>query len=275
MKRINYLGTGLVLALGLCMSVAASADPLTCPGSTPSPNGANIATRVFDDCPITILNVTNAYPGAIVFDDQNYICLGGANLDTWSFSTDGGASKAKFENCSSYMFCADVNLSGTSPNLEGGLRVSPWWSPDADGKFMINATSGEIACFSGRLPFYSFTAAYGIHYTRGTTVHMEVDYLGNGANALHPATIEYKVIVGGTPYTSGPIAFDQGNVSEGVVHGNWGELYEAYAGGYFQHGNGSGQAVGSTGYFSQICYSPLVPTPTTKSTWGHLKQIYR
>jgi hypothetical protein len=276
MKRINYLGTGLALALGLFASVAASADPLTCPGGTPSPNGANIAERVFNDCPVTTLSTTNAYPGVIIFNETGYVCFGGTNLHTWSFSTDGGASKAQFENCSAYRFCADVSLSGTTPNSEAGLRVSPWWSPDADGKFMINAASGEIACFGGRLPFYTFTGAYGITYTRGTTVHMEIEYQPNGLSSFHPATIVYKIVVGGTPYSSPALPFDEGNPSEAAVHGAWGELWPAYAGGYFQQsGTANGDNVGMTAYFSNICYEPLIPTSTTNSSWGRIKQIYR
>jgi len=30
---------------------------------------------------------------------------------------------------------------------EGGLRISPWWAKFVDGRFMANATTGEIACF--------------------------------------------------------------------------------------------------------------------------------
>lgn len=277
MKRISYLGTGLVLALGMFTSVVASAQNITCPGTTPSPNGANIAERVFNDCPITVLNTTNGYPAIIRFDEQNDQCFGGANLNTWSFSTDGGASKAQFENCSAYRFCADVTMDGSNPNAEAGLRVSPWWSPDADGKFMINAGSGEIACFSGRLPFYSFTVAYGIHYVRGATVHMEALYQPNGLSSFHPATIEYRIVVGGTPYSSGPLNFDEGNTSpsEAPFHGNWGELTTAYAGGYAQQSGGNGDPVGMVTTFTNICYEPLIPTATKSSTWGRLKQLYR
>ena len=165
MQRIRSTGIAfVVLAIGLvCSSIAlaqAKGDGRTCPGTTPRPNGAQIHTRVFNDCPTSTLTVTNAYPSSISISDQHVDCYGYANLHTWSFSTDGGLTKAIFENCSSYRFCANVVLTGTGSG-EGGLRLAPWWSPDADGKFMLN-TGGEIACFGGRLPFYSFTANYGV-----------------------------------------------------------------------------------------------------------------
>ena len=39
---------------------------------------------------------------------------------------------------------------------------------------MISIGGGEIACFGGRLPFYSFTAAYGLHYVPGTAIWMQI-----------------------------------------------------------------------------------------------------
>lgn len=276
MLRTRYSVFAAVLMLGLAWSVVASAgDGRTCPGVTPLPNSANIAQRVFNDCPTSALSVTNAYPASIVISDNNLACFGFANLHTWSFSTDGGLTKAQFENCSAYQFCADVAADGDDPNGEVGLRLSPWWSPDADGKFMLNYGTGEIACFSGRLPFYSFTAAYGIHYTRGQFVHMEVVYLPNALNSTSPATIEYRLVLGGTPYTSGPLPFDSGNLAEDPPHGLWGELVPAYAGGYFQPQVGGGLPVGMTATFSNICYFDLSPTPAKKSTWGSVKALYR
>ncbi|HTO92597.1 MAG TPA: hypothetical protein VMJ70_15810, partial [Candidatus Sulfotelmatobacter sp.] len=240
MQRIRYSIVLLALAGVLAAASSAYADGRVCPGSTPNPNAANVTTRVFNDCPISTLNVTNSYPASIVISDQDLVCFGYANLHTWSFSTDGGATEAQFENCSAYTFCADVAADGNDPNGEIGLRVAPWWSPDADGKFMLNFGTGEIACFGGRLPFYSFTAAYGVHYVRGATVHMAITYIHNLLNQASPATIQYDLVIGGTPYSSGPLNYDQGNPNEDPPHGQWGELVPTYVGGYFQPQLGQG-----------------------------------
>lgn len=274
MQRTRYSTFALVLALGLFASVAANAgDGRTCPGATPNPNGAQISERVFNDCPITALVSNNLYPALISISDQNYICLGGANLHTWSFSEDAGLTKAQFENCSSYSFCADVRGEGQQGEL--GLRLAPWWSPDADGKFMLNL-GGEIACFGGRLPFYSFTGAFGIHYVNGSVVHMEVIYTPNGLSDVSPATVEYKVTMGGPTFSSGPLAFDSGNLGEDPPHGLWGELVPAYAGGYVQlPGTATGTPVGILGTFGNICYYNNGVTATKASTWGGLKLRYR
>lgn len=276
MRRISYSNLGLaVLCMGLLASSAAfGADGRTCPGNTPSPNGANIKLRAFNDCPTSTVGFTNSYPGSIVISDTNNDCFGGANLHTWSFSTDGGLTKAQFENCSYYHFCATVCLDGNA-NAEGGLRVSPWWSPDADGKFMINAATGEIACFSGRLPFYTFTGAYGIRYQRGSCVLMDVVYNPHSLSASDPGTITYSITIGPNFYTSGPLPFDMGNPTEDPPHGLFGELVPAYAGGYFQIPGGNGLPLGMVATWSNICYENLGATPTVKSSWGKLKTLYR
>lgn len=273
MKRNSYIALA-VLTVGLACSSIASAETLVCPGYTPQANGAYVATRVFNDCPTSTLNAINNYPALISFDDQNLDCFGGANLHSWVFSADGGATRAQFQNCSEYRFCADVTLSGTA-SCEGGLRIAPWWSPDVDGRFMINK-GGEIACFSGRLPFYSFTVAHGITYTPGVTAHMEMVYLANGLALGSPATVEYRISLGGGPtFTSGPLPFDEANVGEGAVHGLWGALYPHYPGGYFQLNPGSGTPVGATATFENICFEFQTSTPTEATTWGRVKTLYR
>lgn len=274
MKLNRYFAASLTLALAIGAVATANAQ-LTCPGNTPIPNSARVATRIFNDCPTSTVTVVNTYPALVSISDQNLDCFGFANLHNWSFSTDGGASSVQFENCSSYRWCADVTLSGTARG-EGGLRLSPWWSPDVDGRFMINATNGEIAAFGGRLPFYSFTGAYGITYTKGVVAHMEAIYRPNGLNASSPATIEYRIALGAGPtYTSGPLQFDEGNVAEGAVHGNWGALYPHTVGGYFQLRPGEGVPVGMTADFANICFESLQVTPTVPSSWGRIKSIYR
>lgn len=276
MKRNGYFTASLTLALVLgAVSAASAGDGRTCPGTTPSPTSARVAQRVFNDCPTSTLIVNNAFPALISISDQNLDCFGGANLHSWSFSTDGGATSAQFENCSAYRWCADVTLSGTARG-EGGLRLAPWWSPDVDGRFMINKTNGEIACFGGRLPFYSFTVNHGITYTAGVTAHMEAIYLPNGLSMASPATIEYRISLGGGPtYTSGPLAFDQANPAEDPPHGLWGALYPHTVGGYFQLNPGDGEPVGMVADFANICFESLAPTPAVPATWGRIKSMYR
>lgn len=270
MKRIVTLSLVLV---GLAVSSVAMAQ-LTCPGTTPNPTQAVITQRLWNDCPTSVLNVTNAYPFLVKLEDTQLDCFGFANLHLWKFSEDGVAA-AEFENCSHYEFRAEVKLSGTGTG-EGGLMLSPWWYA-GDGKFMINAASGEIACFGGRLPFFSFTGAFGLNYVKGTPITMQITYDPRTLDSAFPATIEYTVFYNGNLYTSGPLAFDEGNVAEGAVHGNWGALYPHTAGGFFQPraGDGTGTPLDFTGEFSNICFTGPVATPTTPTTWGGLKNKYR
>jgi len=71
-------------------------------------------------------------------------------------------------------------------NGEIGLRLSPWWSPDVDGVFMLNTASGEIACFGGRLPFYSFTGNHGQTYVKGTSVTLSIALSANVGTLILP-----------------------------------------------------------------------------------------
>ena len=75
------------------------------------------------------------------------------------------------------MFSADVTLSGTGDG-EAGLQISPWWSPNVDGRFNVRTPDGEVACFGGRLPFYSFTGDQGRVLREGDDRHPDHD--------LHP-----------------------------------------------------------------------------------------
>jgi hypothetical protein len=277
MKRICYNGLAVaalaVVALTMCATVVRAGDGRTCPGFTPTPIGALVTTRDYNDCPTSTVTVTNSYPAAVTVRDDTLDCFGFANRHTWSFTTDG-ATDAQFENCSMYRFCADVTLSGTGGG-EGGLRLSPWWTAHNDGQFMINANSGEIACFGGRLPFYSFTGAYGIHYVKGTTVHMEIIYRPGGLMLGDPGLIQYNLVLGGTPYTSGVLSFDKGNPTEDPPHGLWGALMPHYAGGYMMGYLGQGSNVNFEGKWENICFDNFPATPTRNSTWGRLKSLYR
>jgi len=286
MRRISYSSlASVVLGVGLFCSAVAFADPKTCPGFTPSPPanplGAALFLRVFNDCPSSIVSSINAYPALIQVDDMNVDCIGGANLHSWNFSTDG-TNTATFENCSIYRFCADVTLSSTGAGGgEGGLRVSPWWNSPlyaVDGRFMINAASGEIACFGGRLPFFSFTGTYGLHYVKGTTAHMEIVYDPNqlgSPDGAPPATITYRIqLPGGPLYSSPPLNFDQGNTSEAALHGLWGELDAAGVGGYMQH-SADGTSRDFQAKWERICFENDRPVPAIQSTWGRVKTLYR
>jgi hypothetical protein len=283
MKRIRYTLAALtfVVALGLWSSVAsAGGDGRTCPGSTTDPNSVLINTRTWNDCPLSTLSVTNLYPASIEMHDQMFnLCVGFTNMHNWQFSADGGATRIAFENCSAYHFCADITVTGTG-NGEAGLNLNPWWFPEAGGKFMLNVGTGEIACFDGRLPFYSFTVNHGITYVKRTTVKLEITYLPNGLSAVSPATVEYKVTIGPNTYTSGALPFNEGNIAEGVVHGNWGALVPNYAGGYFQPNvtavGDPPQATGDlTAKFENICFDNLQITPAVPVSWGRLKVLYR
>ncbi len=274
MKRIGYHSLAIaVLAMGLfAASLANAGDGRTCPGATPAPNGAHVITGFFGDCPTSTVTVTNAYPAIIEINDAHVDCFGGANRHLWKFSEDAGATTALFENCSLYEFCADVTLTSDG-NAEAGLEISPWWSL-GDGQFMLNGTSGEIAVFGGRLPFYSFTAAYGLHYVKGTTVQMRMAYNPRNLDAAFPGEVMYLLTSGGTTYSSGWLNFDQGNTGEDPPHGLFGALVPHTVGGYFQVNSGGGVDISGNVKFENICFNPI-PTPAASTTWGKLKSIYR
>ena len=155
---------------------------------------------------------------------------------------------------------------------ESGLQVSPWWSHDVDGRLNVRTTDGEIAAFGGRLPFYSFTASQGLHYVKGTTIGVELAYHPNGLSQDSPATIEYIVRMGGNEYTSGPLAFDEGNPGEG--YGSWGMLDDTRVGAHLQVFLTPGVSTDVTATWSSILYNPG-PTATENTTWGNMKGLYR
>jgi len=275
MKRIGYLGLA-VFALSLGLTAVAQAQ-------TPNPNGAFLNLRYWNNNPISTVSSTNAYPSSIQISDNDPFSFAGWNKHLWKFSEDGGATQAVFHNASNYMFCADVTLSGVDPDdLEGGLEISPWWS-DGDGCLYINGNNGEIAAFGGRLPFCSNHASGSgafpqPDYVKGSTIHLAMQYLAGPVDPTVsgiPATVTYSTVNGGTPYSFGPVPFDQGNTSENPPHGLWGSLDPTSVGGYFQMGHMSTQATTAAITFANICYSNLQPTPTHTSTWGSLKALYR
>ncbi|MEP7029255.1 MAG: hypothetical protein ABI960_11725, partial [Candidatus Eisenbacteria bacterium] len=145
---------------------------------------------------------------------------------------------------------------------------------DVDGRFNCRTTDGEIACFGGRLPFFSFTGSYGLHYVKGTPITLQIDYDPHSVSFVDPATITYTVTYGGT-FSSGPIAFDHGNPAEDPPHGVWGILTPSNVGGYVQIFWGQdGHTSAVNAEWSNICYD-AGPTPANGTTWGKIKANYR
>lgn len=209
-------------AVGLGLAASASA--------TPNINGAQLNLRVFNDVPGSTVTSTNLYPALIgITDDASAPVF--ANRHNFRLSDNGGASAAVFLNGDAFSFSSDVTLSGTA---EGGLNISPWYSQNVDGMFNIRTTDGEVAVFGGRLPFYSFTGAHGRTYTPGSTVRLGVTYNPNGLSSGSPGTIEYSYTDGTGTYSSGALAFDEGNTAEDPPYGLWGILNDARVGGYMQ-----------------------------------------
>jgi hypothetical protein len=221
--------------------------------TTPVPKAAVVKERVFDDCPSSTLTTTNSYPALISFHEAELDCFGYANLHVWRFS-ENGTDPAIFNNNAAFRFASDFKIDGTG-NGEGGLQIAPWWSQDADGLFNVRSTDGEIACFGGRLPFYTFTGAFGLHYTKGDVIHLEAIYTPHARMAASPATIEYRARYKGTSYTSGALPFDQGNPAEDPPHTLYGMLNDGRAGGHFKAFLGQGTAVDVQGTFTNITFS--------------------
>ena len=241
--------------------------------ATPVPSTAVALTRVFNDTPFSVLNVTNTYPTLIQFDDTSVAPAGWANLHTWRFSQDGVAAMDVM-NQDGFSFSADVTISGA--NGEAGLQVTPWWS-QADGRFNIRTPDGEVAVFGGRLPFYSFTAAHGKVYTAGTTVRLTMIYRPTDTmDAAHPATIEY-IYNDGVAVTSGPLPFDEGNPAENPPHGLFGILNPATVGGYMQFNNMGGQIGGTmTTSWGNVTFDDLGTVVSIEaSTFGGVKALFR
>jgi hypothetical protein len=262
MRRIGLSIVGAVALLALAASAFA----------TPSPNSAVIIERVFNDCPATILTTVNNYPAQIIIDDVNAGCVGFANLHVWRFSEDG-SNPAIFSNGDAFRFCATLLITGTG-QCEAGLQVRPWWSV-SDGRLNVRTTDGEIACFGGRLPFYSFTGSHGLHYVKGTSIYLEIIYLPNGLSMASPATIEYKLTYNSVNYTSGPLAFDEGNPAEDPPHGLWGILTPAQVGGHDQFFVGQSGPTGNARVeWDDICYEALTVAVEQKS-WEQIKSLYR
>src|SRR5215467_2234613 len=117
MKRIGIISLACS-AIAMVVTVGASF-------ATPAINGAVVTTRTFNDCPLSTVTTSNNYPASIsITDVMDTLCVGFANLHSFSFSSDGGTTAAVFNNNSNFRFGADVNISGPGEG-EGGLRIAP------------------------------------------------------------------------------------------------------------------------------------------------------
>lgn len=246
MKSFRLVGVACVL--GLAATAMAS----------PNINSAVEIFRVFNDFPNSLLTFGDTYPAQIFIQDDATGQTGGwANLHVWRLS-ENNFTAAQFANGDPFSVSANLVLTGVG---ESGLQVSPWWSPDVDGRLNVRNNDGEVAAFGGRLPFYSFTGTYGLHYVAGTTIGLGITYNPHSLSQADPATITYDVTYNSTQYTSGPLAFDEGNPAEG--HGSWGMLTPAYVGGHLQAFLGTPGLVRAD--WTDIVYTP---EPATLTLFG-------
>ena len=268
MKRIDYSKLALLATLALAVGFA-SAE-----AATPIPNSAIVLQRLYNDCPISTVSSINAFPGSIsISDSWNGLCVGFANGHVWNFSGDGGATSLNLGNNGNYKFRATMVLSGTG-TVEGGIHIAPWWQ-NMDGRFQARIPDGEVACFGGRLPFYSFTFNDGVVYVAGTPITMEIEYHGNGLSAVAPGAIQYRLLYGGNSYSSPVLFFDEGNTAEDPPHGLWGSLDPSLVGGVVQVNNGSG-GENYNATWTDVTFSCLdCETPVRNASWGRVKTIYR
>jgi len=219
----------VLLACGLALSTIQATDAL----ATPNANSAVEHFRVFNDFPASTLTFGDAYPASIFIQDDNTGSPPAfANLHNWHFS-ENNAADAVFNNGDAFAYSANLVISGTA-NAEAGLQLAPWYSHDVDGRLNVRVPDGEIAAFGGRLPFYSFTGAFGLHYVGGTAIGLAITYDPHSLSMADPGTIKYDVHYNGMDYTSGNIPFDQGNPAEDPPYGLWGILNDARVGGHFQ-----------------------------------------
>ena len=247
-KRYTCFATLISLGLAAANALGATWD------------SAVINTRIWNDDPTSTLTTVNTYPTLVRISDTP-TGVGYANLHNFHLADAGVAHS--FGNGEAFQFSADLTISGAGAG-EAGLLLSPWWSQNGDGRFNFRTTDGEIAAFGGRLPFYSFTASQGITYTKGTTVRVGLLYWPASLSSSAPATIVYNLTVGATSYTSGALAFDEGNPAEG--YGSWGHLDDARVGGYVQvFTTQSGAGNNLTAQWANIT---IVPEPSVVALLG-------
>ncbi len=272
MKRIGYQS----LAFLATLAFAAVAN-----AATPVPNDVKFQLNNWNTCPGSPVLTTNAYPASVSIEHQLLICNAWAEQHVWRFSADGGASVAQYPNDSQFSFGATMTLTGDDVNGgECGINIAPWWDGSmSDGRINCRVPDGEIACFGGRMPFYNFTAAEGIHFAMNTPLTLTMTYNPNGLSAVSPGTMKYDLVWLGTPYTSGVLAMDMANPAEDPPHGLWGILNNGNAGGFLQARMDPNSFPANPAHlkaeWSNITFSTNQVTPTTKTSWGQLKALYR
>lgn len=267
MKRISYT----ILGFAALLLVASTAF------ATPWANSVVLKTRIFNDCPGSVLIPTNTYPALVEFDEDGLDCFGWANLHNWTLSQDG-VNPHWYGNGDAFTLRATLVISGNDVNgSEAGLRVGPWWSPNVDGRFNVRVPDGEIAAFGGVLPFYSFSdpGGFNLHYTKGNPISLEIQYDPRSNTVGDEGRVQYEVVYLGNTYTSPWLTF--GNCTLGEEwHGCYGIMDNARLGGFAQHrltnGDPSAHAVSS---FFDIFFLNTAPTAVKASTWGTIKAIYR
>lgn len=264
MKRKSYGGVVAFAALAILVAAfSAQAAPI---------NSVAFNLRIFDDCFTSALTTVDNYPTEVSIEDDWNCSSGWANFHNWSFSKDG-ATAHEFANADQFTFSAIMTVTGPD-NVEAGLRISPWWSPNTDGRFQVRTTDGVIECWGGRLPYYSFSANDGINYVKGMPIFLEMVYEPNSLSSGDPATITYNCSYDGGNYSSGPLPFDEGNVSEDPPHGLWGMLQPAYAGGWAQVHNGGPGGIAHVSW-ADIQFDGQLTTATETDSWGGVKDLFR
>ena len=268
MKKLSTLTvlamTGLLVIAWASLAVA-----------TDVPSTAVVNERVFNDCPISILAVDNSYPTITIHDTKSNCGAGFANRHNWRFSDDGATNRL-FNNIDGFRHSSTMTITG-SGDCEAGIGISPWWSQDVDGVFNVRTTDGEVACFGGRLPFYSFTGNNGVVYAKGEAIFLQISYLPNQLSEAEPGTVEYTLEYQGATHTSGPLSFDMGNPDEDPPYGLWGILNEYAAGGYLQFFIGQGAADADANVtWEGIVFEDLGSVVAIESSsWGDVKALYR
>lgn len=280
MKRTGTKVVASLAALAFALGLATAAH-----AQTPNPNGVHYSFYLFGDCNPTAATPPSpgaysggSYPSSFFIDDPVLFCGGFANLHIWQFSEDGGATTADFHNNSNFDFSADMTMTGGGVNGgEAGINIAPWWWA-ADGRINCRVPDGEVAVFGGRLPFYSFTAASGVHFALNTPIHLAMTYISGptGPSASAPGKVKYDIVWLGTPYTSGYLALDEGNTSEDPPHGLWGILNPAHVGGFLQARTDPGNFNADLrATWNNVTYDNLQVVPTTTRSWGSVKALYR
>jgi len=244
---------GLIVALaGVAFCAAAMGSPAI--------DSAIVHERIWNDAPYSTFTYGNFYPASLWMRDEGLDQTGWANRHNFRLSENGGISDAVFMNDDYFEFYADVTITGTA-NVESGLNLSPWWSQDVDGVFMLRTDDGMVACWGGRLPYYSFTANHGVTYENGETVRLGMIYDPHSLTEADPGTIQYFYTEGGITYDSPVLAFDMGNPAEDPPYGLWGILNDARVGGWFMPKVDSG----IPGNWGQIDFENMVYVPEPAS----------